>query len=372
MSHSQTQQPIAFHLSINVSDIPRSVEFFSKVFGTPPAKRRDDYAKFELTNPPITFSLEPGSPAEQGVLNHVGFKFDSAEELVAFQRRLEMAGIRSQREEGVECCYARQTKFWLHDPDSTLWEMYILEGDLEHRGGGQDLHAITDSDNGNGYRRIDAGAPAPIQCARSSAPELGTIAFWSHRLGSPLEIPAGISAGSHDEVALQGTFNGGGTLEFIEPFLQQVAERLKPGGRVAIHCLTSDRPLEQVPQLAGPASVVKSVPQLERLIDALEAAGFEAIRLNKYGSRACFTAGEAELRETMIDARKPETASEDDLVRVVYTGPLRELVLEDGTSLRRAREATVPRRCLPSLQSIPQGDAIVVLETATKPLACTS
>ncbi|MCA9086545.1 MAG: VOC family protein, partial [Planctomycetaceae bacterium] len=137
-----SESPVTFHLSMNVSDINRSVAFFSKVFNCPPAKHRQDYAKFELQNPPVTFSLEPIHPAERGVLNHVGFKFRSAEELVAVQRRLEAVGVRSQREEGVECCYSKQTKFWLHDPDGTLWEMYILEGDLPHRGAGQSEEAV--------------------------------------------------------------------------------------------------------------------------------------------------------------------------------------------------------------------------------------
>ncbi len=57
--------------------------------------------------------------------------------LVIVQRRLEQAGIHTQRQEGVECCYARQTKFWVHDPDQTLWEIYTLDEDIDHRGAGQ-------------------------------------------------------------------------------------------------------------------------------------------------------------------------------------------------------------------------------------------
>ena len=62
--------------------------------------------------------------------------------LVAMQSRLELAGIRSTREEGVECCYAKQTKFWVTDPDGTLWEVYTLEGDIDHRGAGQSVDAM--------------------------------------------------------------------------------------------------------------------------------------------------------------------------------------------------------------------------------------
>src|SRR5579863_8816918 len=136
------KSPTNFHISLNVSNLSKSVDFYRKLFGADPAKERADYAKFESTNPPLTLSLEPSGASGGGTLNHVGFRLGSSEELVELQRRLEMAGLPSQREEGVECCYARQTKFWLHDPDRTLWEFYVMEGDIEHRGAGQDSEHV--------------------------------------------------------------------------------------------------------------------------------------------------------------------------------------------------------------------------------------
>src|SRR5947209_5852921 len=122
MPASLTMAPaIRFHLSLNVADLARAVTFYRALFGTEPAKRRADYAKFELDDPPLVLSLEPHAPAAAGALNHLGFRLPDSATLVAMQRRLEEAGIRSQREEGVECCYARQTKFWVTDPDGTLW-----------------------------------------------------------------------------------------------------------------------------------------------------------------------------------------------------------------------------------------------------------
>lgn len=58
------------------------------------------------------------------------------------QERLERAGMPTKRENGVECCYARQTKFWAHDPDGNLWEVYTLDGDIEHRGAGQSAEVV--------------------------------------------------------------------------------------------------------------------------------------------------------------------------------------------------------------------------------------
>ena len=125
-----------FHLSLNVSSIERVSSFLQLVLGVAPAKLRADYAKFELDSPPLVLSLEPNPPQESGSLNHLGFRFATTADLLNAQQRIEAAGISTQREEGVECCYAKQTKFWVHDPDQRLWEFYVLEGDLEHRGGG--------------------------------------------------------------------------------------------------------------------------------------------------------------------------------------------------------------------------------------------
>lgn len=361
MTFSDTEQPVHFHISLNVADIPRSVEFFAKVFGISATKQREDYAKFELDNPPLTLSLEPVDPGERGALNHLGFRLNSAEELVALQRRLELAGISSQREEGVECCYAKQSKFWLHDPDQNLWEMYLLEGDLEHRGAGQVPEAVRgESQTQN---------PAPIACTTER--EQSTQQKWAHRLGQPLEIPADLTPESLDEVALQGSFNAEGTADEIRPFLKQVADCLKPGGTLNLHCLTGDRRVTEVLNLAGPASVVKQVPVLESLLADLEAAGFERISLTTYRSRACFTVGEAELRETRLQAHKPEPESES-LVNVVYLGPFAELSLDPGLTLKRGCQTMLPANVYQQLLASSLAESLIEIEAAADPVSCSS
>jgi catechol 2,3-dioxygenase-like lactoylglutathione lyase family enzyme len=123
-----------FHLSLEVSDISKSAEFFRLLLGRGPAKLKDDYAKFEVDDPALVLSLEKRDSVTRGRLNHAGIRVGSCEELVAIQRRMEEGGVRTKREDGVECCYAKQTKFWAEDPDGTLWEVYVPEGDLPRRG----------------------------------------------------------------------------------------------------------------------------------------------------------------------------------------------------------------------------------------------
>jgi len=283
---------VKFHLSLNVADLDRSVAFFETLFGREPAKCRPDYAKFELDEPPVVLSLEPHAPGSSGALNHLGFRLSDSSELVEWQRRLEMAGIKTQREEGVECCYARQTKFWVRDPDNNLWEIYVLEDDIEHRGAGQAIEQLP---------QVSLPVAALSSPASSSAP-----AIWQHQLGA--QLPAKIFAidDSTSEVHLRGSFNAAHQAEARRHFLGEVFRILQPGGSVSLHMLTGSRPLTVPPgTLPGPASVVTHAPGLGELLTDLAAAGFQGVQLTKYGSRPCFTHHGVELRETMVRAQKP-------------------------------------------------------------------
>lgn len=91
-----------FHVGLHVSDLARSVRFYRALLGVPPAKHFDDYAKFDLAEPPLVLALYPSPQPPGGALNHVGLRFPDSAALVEVQRRLEEAGVATQRQEGVE------------------------------------------------------------------------------------------------------------------------------------------------------------------------------------------------------------------------------------------------------------------------------
>ena len=47
-------------LALNVSDLDAAIEFYSKLFGSPPAKTRPGYANFALADPPLKLVLIEG------------------------------------------------------------------------------------------------------------------------------------------------------------------------------------------------------------------------------------------------------------------------------------------------------------------------
>jgi catechol 2,3-dioxygenase-like lactoylglutathione lyase family enzyme len=351
--------PANFHISLNVSNLARSVDFYQKLFGTPPAKSRPDYAKFESTNPPLTLSLEPAASPPGGPLNHVGFRLADSSELVELQRRLEMAGLPSQREAGVECCYARQTKFWLRDPDGVLWEFYVLEEDIAHRGAGQDAERVLTE-----ARKPQAPMPAATAAGGGSALP-PPLTDWEHRLGEEVPTALPFEKESLAEVRLRGTFNAplGGTQR--SALFAEIARVLIPGGRVVLHQLTADRPLEGTPALPGPASAVREVPVDEELLAWIEDAGFQRIRLVKLGAGACFTSDGVEMRETIIEACKAPVDSAPAQTVVVFRGPFRAVVDDGDRLFRRGQRVAVTEEEWAALEAGPFADSFVRLTTAT-------
>jgi catechol 2,3-dioxygenase-like lactoylglutathione lyase family enzyme len=121
---------VKFHASLNVSDLARSIEFYTALFGTAPAKLYADYAKFEVENPPLVLSLKPKRACAGGPLNHLGLRVVTVEQLRDIQERLKAVGARIGQQDDVKCCYAHQTKIWVTDPDQTMWEIYVLHDDV--------------------------------------------------------------------------------------------------------------------------------------------------------------------------------------------------------------------------------------------------
>ena len=120
-------------LALNVSDIDAAVEFYSKLFGTEPAKRRPGYANFAIAEPALKLVLienpEARGTGVSGALNHLGVEVETAEEVQAATRRLANEGLAFDVEEATTCCYAVQDKVWAHDPDGAPWEVYTVLAD---------------------------------------------------------------------------------------------------------------------------------------------------------------------------------------------------------------------------------------------------
>jgi predicted enzyme related to lactoylglutathione lyase len=116
------------HISLNVSTIERSVEFYEKAFGVAATKRRPGYAKFDLQSPSLNLSLVE---AERTGVNasHFGIQVATSEDVTEAKQRFEAAGLKVLTEEDTACCYAVQDKVWVDDPEGNAWEVFVVKAD---------------------------------------------------------------------------------------------------------------------------------------------------------------------------------------------------------------------------------------------------
>ena len=115
------------HVSINVRDIEKSVEFYRQMLGIEPSKIRTGYAKFDVQNPPLNFALnEVPNLTDAGALSHLGLQVGSTDDVLAMRLRWKAAGLLTRDEMQTDCCYAKQDKTWVNDPDGNQWEVFVV------------------------------------------------------------------------------------------------------------------------------------------------------------------------------------------------------------------------------------------------------
>jgi catechol 2,3-dioxygenase-like lactoylglutathione lyase family enzyme len=137
-------------LALNVSDLNESIDFYTKFFGTGPAKIRPGYANFAIDAPPLKLVLIEGDGAP-GTVNHLGVEVSSPDEVVDAIARLDAEGFATDIEENTTCCYAVQDKVWVAGPDNARWEVYtVLSDAASPEGIAGDATCCTSNSSGGG------------------------------------------------------------------------------------------------------------------------------------------------------------------------------------------------------------------------------
>ncbi len=129
------------HVSLYVSDIQKTVKFYSEFFNQEATKVKPGYAKFTLDKPSLIISFVEKPERVKSNFGHLGFQLETLDEL---NQRLDAArnlGQVTLEEKGTQCCYAKQDKYWVTDPDGIQWEVYYFHEDVEFNDPHYDLKA---------------------------------------------------------------------------------------------------------------------------------------------------------------------------------------------------------------------------------------
>ncbi|MGY0058607.1 ArsI/CadI family heavy metal resistance metalloenzyme [Streptomyces sp. LZ34] len=121
-------------LALRVADLEGSITFYSKLFGTEPAKRREGYANFAIAEPPLKLVLIEGATGEETRLDHLGVEVADTDQVTAATERLKEAGLATFEESETSCCYALQDKVWVTGPGKEPWEVYVVKADADSLG----------------------------------------------------------------------------------------------------------------------------------------------------------------------------------------------------------------------------------------------
>ncbi|MEV6442844.1 ArsI/CadI family heavy metal resistance metalloenzyme [Amycolatopsis sp. NPDC051716] len=116
-------------LALRVGDLAGSIDFYSKLFGTEPAKLRPGYANFAIEEPALKLVLLEGEPGQATALDHLGVEVESTGQVDAATKRLTGEGLETLTEDDTTCCYAVQDKVWVHGPGKEPWEVYTVKAD---------------------------------------------------------------------------------------------------------------------------------------------------------------------------------------------------------------------------------------------------
>ncbi|SHI87203.1 Catechol 2,3-dioxygenase [Hymenobacter daecheongensis DSM 21074] len=119
------------HVSLYVSNLAATVSFYDAFFRQPAAKIRPGYAKYVLDQPSLIISFVENADRVQSHFGHLGFQVETVAELDERLTAARAAGLVQREEVGTSCCYAKQDKFWVNDPDGVEWEVYYFHEDAE-------------------------------------------------------------------------------------------------------------------------------------------------------------------------------------------------------------------------------------------------
>jgi len=110
------------HVHLGVSDLAKSIRFYTVLFAAEPSVRHADYAKWQLEDPRVNFAIS--TRGKKAGLDHLGIQAEDDAELEEIGTRLAQADVAVMPQKNASCCYAKSDKYWTLDPQGIAWESF--------------------------------------------------------------------------------------------------------------------------------------------------------------------------------------------------------------------------------------------------------
>lgn len=118
-----------FHVNVTVKSIEESISFYNDLFNEKPTVKKENYAKWELVDPAVNFSITPNENGENNFgVDHLGIQFEAQNDVANTIKRLETGKHNHFVQGDVECCYSKSNKVWSSDPQNVKWEHFVTMG----------------------------------------------------------------------------------------------------------------------------------------------------------------------------------------------------------------------------------------------------
>ncbi len=136
--------PSRLHLALNIRQLDPSVKFYEALFNLKASKVKPGYAKFEVADPPVNLTLNETDQVTGNRVSHLGVEVKTGKDVRRQAERLKQLGLETEIEESTTCCYARQDKVWVTDPDGNSWETFVVYEDSDLKTDSPRLHPEKD------------------------------------------------------------------------------------------------------------------------------------------------------------------------------------------------------------------------------------
>ena len=128
------------HISMQVEEFDKAIRFYSGLFGQAPTVTRDNYAKWDVTDPNVNFVVE--ALGNEVRVDHLGIQAETKDELTVLAGRMRESGQPFLDVENAQCCYADLDKAWVKGMAGEKWEAFFTHGQSEQEYGEDREHLL--------------------------------------------------------------------------------------------------------------------------------------------------------------------------------------------------------------------------------------